>query len=450
MRLFYCLFFSIIFFTTQAQNYSSAQTLEDLDFLADNIKKYNAGLVRFNPQFDSSFQKIRAEVKGDLKALENFKLMAKVAALSKEGHMSLGNWTDTIHNGFQQDRYRYLPFLVRIINNEIYIWKVYSEEQEMNDGDKIISINGKASSEILTELRSFMFIDGDIQSNFHHLMNNGFAWMYYLYLDQSAQFEIEYTAPSEDDSRITKMKALTKSAMRKNYKIQYGINEEREKELGNEVFYFKADTNQATLKLKTFNRAKLKNQKVKAKKFYKTIFTELKTKKTKNLIIDLRGNSGGRIEMASEMLPYIHKIDSLIVYRTSISWKGKTKEFELPEKSELAFNGKIYVLVDGLTFSAAASLARYLKEYSGAVIIGEEGGGRYEGFVAGSKEIIELPNSKLKVEIPRYATIFPSSTLQQTKDRGIMPDHIVNYSLDDYQNQKDLVLEKLDSILTNP
>lgn len=449
MRYFCCLFFSLLFHTGNAQTYTESKVLEDLDFLSSNIKKYNPGLKQFQPKFDSILQVIRAEVKGEYKALQHFKVMAKVTALTREGHMSLGNWMDTIHNGFNQDRYRYLPFLVRIIQDEIYIWKVYSDEQEINDGDKILSINGKSGSEIMAEIRSHLFLDGNSTSNFHHKLNSGFSWMYYLYVDQSSSFEIEYYTPADDYKGKTTMRALRKSTMRKNYKIQYGISRDKPETLGNEVYYYNLEGDRAMLKLKSFNRSKLKNQKVKSKRFYKKIFEELQQKATPNLIVDLRGNTGGRTEMAEDILPYILREDTNKVYRTSVSWKGKIKEFELPEKSEFAFKGNIFVLVDGNTFSAGATLARYLKEYGGAVIIGEEGGGRYEGFVAGSQETLELPHSGIKVGIPRYSTIFPTSVLQNTKDRGILPDHKIEYSLEDLINETDLELKKLNSLLGN-
>lgn len=447
MRLSITLFFLFFTFSIQAQNYSKDQVLEDLDFMAINMKKYNPGLQQFNPSFDSVFQEIRKEVNGNYNALAHFKIMARVAALAKEGHMKLGNWSDTIHNGFNQDRYKFLPFQVKLINEELFIWKIYSQEEEINDGDKILTINGKTSKEIISEIRTCLLIDSDIESNFIHQLNNGFAFLYYLYMEQSPFFEIEYSYKGQNNIAKTQMKALNKTQMSKNYKIQYGLNKDRKTEQGNSVYYFDLKKDRATLVLKSFNRSKLKKEKVKSKKFYKSIFEELKEKNIRNLTIDLRGNTGGRIEMAEDILPYIIKEDSSLVFRTSVSWKGKRKEFELPEKSELAFTGKIYVLVDGQTFSAGSSIARYLREFGGAIIIGEEGGGRYEGFVAGSIEYLELPQSELEIGIPRYSTLFPPSSIQKTKDRGIMPDFKVNYSLEDLIQEKDLAMEKLNEIL---
>ena len=128
-------------------------------------------------------------------------------------------------------------------------------------------------------------------------------------------------------------------------------------------------------------------------------------------------------------------------FKTSHSWDGKIRHYKLPAQNKLAFSGPIYVLVNGKTYSAGASLARYLREYGNAITIGEEGGTRYEGYVAGSQQAVFLPNSNLKIAIPRYHNNFPASLKQKTQNRGLIPDHIVTYSIDDLIQERDLEME---------
>ena len=137
------------------------------------------------------------------------------------------------------------------------------------------------------------------------------------------------------------------------------------------------------------------------------------------------------------------------LFKTSLSWKGKIRKYKLPKVSKSNFEGEIYVLVNGASFSAASSLARYLKEYSNATIIGEEGGGRYEGFVAGSKQHLSLPNSQIKLAIPRYLNYFPKSQKQTTSNRGIIPDYEVKHRIQDYIKGTDPVKSKALSMALN-
>ena len=60
-----------------------------------------------------------------------------------------------------------------------------------------------------------------------------------------------------------------------------------------------------------------------------------------------------------------------------------------------AFQGKVYVLINGGSFSASCILSSNLQGSKRAVFVGEETGGTYNGTVAGRMPLLELPNSKL-------------------------------------------------------
>jgi C-terminal processing protease CtpA/Prc len=148
------------------------------------------------------------------------------------------------------------------------------------------------------------------------------------------------------------------------------------------------------------------------------------------------------------MVPYIlTESDQPDYLKKSISWKGKKKTYKMPKPSKSVFSGQIYVLVNGRTYSAGSTLARYLKEFSNATFIGEETGTRYEGFAAGSQQYITLPNSGLRIGIPRYHIFFPQSTKQQTSNRGLLPDYQVEYTIQDRINDMDVVMKTLNSLI---
>ncbi len=199
--------------------------------------------------------------------------------------------------------------------------------------------------------------------------------------------------------------------------------------------------NYGYLRLKSFDFKLVNKYEIKAKDFYTNIFEKLAENGTENFIIDLRGNTGGRTAFSAEIVPFIIQDAEDDYLKKSISWKGRTSTFKFPKKDKLAFAGQIYVLVDGLTFSTASSLARFLKEYGKAIVVGEEAGGRYEGFVGGSSEVITLPNAAIPVYIPRYHTLFPPSNKQTTEHRGLIPDMIITNSITDLKEARDRVLE---------
>ena len=65
-----------------------------------------------------------------------------------------------------------------------------------------------------------------------------------------------------------------------------------------------------------------------------------------------------------------------------------------------AYDGKIYILVNGLTISGASHIAAIASFLKRAIIIGEETGGAYHGGSSGDFIILTLPNSRLKVRLP--------------------------------------------------
>ncbi|MDW8288342.1 MAG: S41 family peptidase, partial [Flammeovirgaceae bacterium] len=104
------------------------------------------------------------------------------------------------------------------------------------------------------------------------------------------------------------------------------------------------------------------------------------------------------------------------------------------------FKGKIAVLINGNTSSAAVQLAATLHHYRRAYFFGEETGGRYSGGNGGVIFTVVLPHSSIKLQLPmlRYynqvADCFPN--------RGLYPDFFIPPTVDNLLNNQDEVLQK--------
>ena len=100
-----------------------------------------------------------------------------------------------------------------------------------------------------------------------------------------------------------------------------------------------------------------------------------------------------------------------------------------------AFDGKLYVLINGGSFSASSIISSNLKGSKRATFVGEETGGDYNGTVAGFMPIVKLPHSHLKVRIgimnvaPYYQT--------EILGHGIFPDVSIQPTLEDKIQEKD-------------
>lgn len=416
---------------------------EDLDALIEGMYTYHPGLEKYNPRFSTEVERIQATMTGERTPLEFFSSVNQIIALGNEGHYAVGNWNDTIHRGIPENTASYMPIAVKIIEGRLFVWVDLSTAGELERGEEILSINGQAVQRILEQLYLCTPGDGNIQSYLDRTLEGGFNWRYHLNVEQPDSYELSLRSP-KGGSRVVVLEALTNEKQIENY---YSRNK-KSTEADPPVFEFDIDGEVAQLKMRSFSKGRMESADLKAKKYFKNLFRELQEKGVETLIVDLRGNMGGKKEFASEMVPYIiQKPVSSDLLCNSLSWEGKTRKHKVPKASKLGFKGRVYVLINGRTFSAGSTLARYLKEYSNAVIIGEESGSRYEGYVAGSKQYITLPHSKLEIGIPRYLNEYAPSSMQPTTNQGVIPNYVVYPQMEDYLVKRDPVIELLEGLL---
>ena len=171
------------------------------------------------------------------------------------------------------------------------------------------------------------------------------------------------------------------------------------------------------------------------------------------MIIDLRGNGGGSIVQASELISYISK-DTFsygfargkqgLTYKSPFKQKtiyylsrvlldifGNRKTynnnynytFDYNNKSlkkEKHFDGAVFCIIDNGSFSAASFVAAYAKHKAKAVLVGQETAGTESGCYAVNTPLMELPCIKNFIRIPQYhfKHILPIVDI----NRGVIPE----------------------------
>jgi hypothetical protein len=97
---------------------------------------------------------------------------------------------------------------------------------------------------------------------------------------------------------------------------------------------------------------------------------------------------------------------------------------DLREPMPKAYQGKVYVLCDGLTRGTAAAFVMAARRTGRARIFGEETGSNAHAFTSAPELLVTLPNAQVQVHVPLVRMI-PEGTPAGPLDRGEVPNHLL-------------------------
>jgi C-terminal processing protease CtpA/Prc len=195
--------------------------------------------------------------------------------------------------------------------------------------------------------------------------------------------------------------------------------------------------------------------------FLKDSFQKLNKKSTPALVIDLRDNNGGTSQFAKAL--FAHLTDGPFKWLNGMKVKKYEYDFfrhtDLPperrrmprrfaqpnddgwldmtrhpnlgtqQPASPGYSGQVYVLINGLTSSAAAQFVSIAHSRQRATLIGEEGDIDRFGTNAGWIPILILPNTRICVQVPVMRSWLAVSG--DPTDRRILPDRQVRETVDD-------------------
>jgi C-terminal processing protease CtpA/Prc len=232
-------------------------------------------------------------------------------------------------------------------------------------------------------------------------------------------------------------------------------------------------SNTAVITLNTFSTGKLR-------KFFRQTFRYIKKAGITNTVLDIRSNGGGKINLSTLLTKYVTRqpfkvadssyavarslhpyskyiknrfINNLgLVFLTHRKKDGRY-HFGMWErklyhpKNHNHFDGDLYVLINGQTFSASALFCNAIKGQQGIKIVGEEAGGGWYGNSGIMIPDITLPNTHLRVRLPLFRLVQYSHV---PKDgHGVMPDIYIGTSYDalmkGYDKKLQVVMEMIKS-----
>lgn len=175
--------------------------------------------------------------------------------------------------------------------------------------------------------------------------------------------------------------------------------------------FYPQNSNNVFLKLSNFSRS--------ASDELKSVLRELKKEKEiKSIILDLRGNPGGLLDIAVDISDKFLQKDKLIVSTRGRNLASEKKYFSKEEP--MVGSSKLIVLIDGGSASASEIVAGALQDHDRGVILGTRSFGK--GLV---QTITPLSyNTSLKITTAKYYT--PSGRCIQKIDYSEDNDVIVD------------------------
>lgn len=151
----------------------------------------------------------------------------------------------------------------------------------------------------------------------------------------------------------------------------------------------------------------------------------------KKVILDLRGNGGGYVSAAQDLLSLWIDSEPVLIQKSKTSDDKVTKAYS---GKAILKDMKTVVLVNGSTASASEIVAGALQDYGKATVVGEQTYGK--GVV---QELFDLSNgTKLKVTTASWYT--PKE--RSINGEGIKPDIEVERTYEDINTMKDPQLDR--------
>ena len=428
------------------QKFSREEMIEDISFFGrllinndpiSTVEEKKASRLYFE-------KKLTTFDKNDLSTGEFIRYLRELKSIAKyDSHAGI-SFTDTVPPT------NLFPLPVIVMDRKLF---VNIENDSIPFGSIIHSINGIGTSEILYKLTG-----GDTTSTLKlGKLVNEFFYLYYLILGPSEQFIIEYSLKSENKIKKTTVRGIDI--------FKYlEVDTQKTFPLHRDFFYtqYYPETDTYYLQLNSFSWPSIKDSNQSIQTFqhlFDSLFTDIKRKQAKNVIIDLKNNLGGEMSIAILLFSYfidssmsvagtfklpadvtlsnlvsINKIpvenDSSAIailnkYKQHTVTEGQHDKgtFEQSLSPNLnKFNGNLYVLISGRTFSAAVDFTALIKAYNKAVLVGEKVGSSIYNSTAGLILQYQLPNTKLIIETPIVSLNFSDQITSKLPEKYISPD----------------------------
>ncbi|MEI7735208.1 MAG: S41 family peptidase [Ferruginibacter sp.] len=405
-----------------------------------------------------------------------WKIIAPLTDKLRCGHTSFG-MSKAYNKWVNNKQIPSFPLFMKVWKDTMIVTgNLNRKDSILKRGTLITGINGLSNTQLMQTLFGYMTEDG-IANNVNFLrLSNNFPYYHRNIFGISREYTVNYADaagnaktirvpvfdPPKDSSKRNRITPLVKRT-----------KEEIKKQQLQNIRSLAIDTanNTAIITLNTFSTGHLR-------KFFRQTFRYIKKAEIKNVVLDIRSNGGGKINSSTLLTKYVTRIpfkvadSAFCVSRTLHPYtryvKGKfinnmaflflthkksdgNYHFGIWErrtyhpKQYNHFDGNLYVLINGQTFSASTLFSHAVKGQTGITIVGEEAGGGNYGNNGIMIPDITLPHTHLRVRLPLFRLVQNNHGVKD--GHGVQPDIYIGTSYDalikGYDKKMQVVMEMI-------
>jgi hypothetical protein len=472
--------FSLLFFCSCAvtkkfdpnKKYGTDQLKKDYALFRSTLEKEHPGLYWYTSvdSMNFYFEKGESMLRDSLTETGFRTVLSYVLAKIKCGHTTVRPSKAYARRGTG----RYFPLVIKTWGDtSVITLNLNRKDSNIVRGSLLTGINNVPMQHIIDTMFEHLSADGyNLTHKYQTLSNRGvFGSTYTALFGVRQKYKVNYidTAGRSRSDSVSLYSVAPDTSRRLRPPLPSPSKKERKKQLllANRNLRLDTSLSMAVMDVNTFTKG------FHLPHFFRSSFKKLKKKNIKNLVIDLRSNGGGSVTNSNLLTKFIadkpFKIaDSLYALNRTSPYRKYQKDrlsnglfiilmtrkkkdghyhfgfFErktFKPKTKNHFNGQVYILTGGNTFSASTLFAQKIKPQNNVVIVGEETGGGAHGNNAWLIPDVTLPVTKVRFRLPLFRLVVDAN--EPKNGRGIIPEVEVLPTVKDIRRNADFKMEKV-------